>query len=330
MFIVTNRAIDASADGLEQFRNVPSERGPNELRVAKATRTGSNWQVKLLPDRLDGLRDRTARRVLNIAEATPRRAGHHAAARIIDDARRFGRNILLFVHGYNNDMRSMLERMHRLAELYDVEVIGFSWPANGGGNFIDDINGLISYQSDKRDARASAGAFDRLLAKMHELLQMIDPEQRERCPLTVNLLLHSMGNYLYKCVLSSSAYASPDLMLFDNVVLCAADVNNADHAEWIDRIRVRNRVYVTINEDDYALRASRMKFGDAQRARLGQWPHKLNSAQATYVNITDLPFVGDSHTYFEGPAIENADVQRFFHDALNGRRAAADVSWSAR
>lgn len=321
MFLVTNRAIDRRASGLDRLRSIPSDCGPNELRVVEARRRDGRWAVRLLPDRADRHMTRVIRRAIKLPTGAPLRASQYAAAQTMAAARRSGRNVLLFVHGYNNNVRSVLDRMRRLEQLYGVIAIGFSWPANGGGNVIEEFNGLVSYRSDKRDARASAGAFDRMLVKMHTMLQSIDLDRRGNCPLRVSLLLHSMGNYLYKCVLSSSAYASRELMLFDNVVLCAADVNNAGHAEWVDRICVRNRVYVTINEDDYALRVSRLKFGDTQRARLGQWPHQLDSAQATYVHVTDRPGVGDSHTYFEGPAIENADVYRFFHDAMNGRRA---------
>ena len=44
-----------------------------------------------------------------------------------------GKHLLLFVHGFNNDLDDVLERAAGLEARYGVEVLCFSWPANGGG-----------------------------------------------------------------------------------------------------------------------------------------------------------------------------------------------------
>ena len=243
----------------------------------------------------------------------------------------------------------MLDRARNFETLYDVEVLAFSWPANGGG-----ARGVASYKSDKRDAKASIGALDRVLESMLGRLAELngtylekvradamrqfedDPERREKyisrmsnrgCPFTVNALFHSIGNYLYKHLLNSSSSEGTGL-LFDNVVLAAADTDSGGHADWVDRIRCRRRVYVTINEDDQALRAARLKSGDEQKARLGHYPYGLDSRQGVYVQFTDAPFVGDAHAYFEGnTARKNATVKRFFRQALNGERAESQLTY---
>ena len=191
----------------------------------------------------------------------------------------------------------------------------------------------------------SVGAFDRAILKMDEYVQELNSERVARievdatvahgdnadawdghftaemmkdCPFTLNLVLHSMGNYIYKNYMSSTTYRG-DKLVFDNVVLAAADANNPGHAAWVDKIQCRKRVYVTINENDIALRASRMKAGEEQQARLGHWPYELDSRRAVYVNFTAAQEVGDSHAYFEGKAAEkNPEVFRFFGLALNG------------
>ena len=215
----------------------------------------------------------------------------------------------------------------------------FSWPANGGG-----AQGVLSYKSDKRDALASVGALDRVLEKMrvmleefnaHYVTELEDKAQKKfasngeawdryfskevnkRCPFTINLMLHSMGNYLFKHLLSSTTYNANHL-LFDNIVMVAADTNNENHAQWVDHIQCRNRVYITINERDGALMASRMKMGEQQKVRLGHYTKKLDSKIATYVDFTDQPQVGDSHAYFEGGALANEKVKAFFHTVFNG------------
>ena len=358
MFIITNRELRSDRTGLEQFGPRANSLGPNELRMVEVTRAGRAWKVEIIPDELDAAwRARAgidaawltsmgfdpdgkvfgsmyvASQVL--ARVNPRRAGAGPTAAQ-------GKNLLVFVHGYNNDIRDIIERAASFERNFGVEVIAFSWPANGGG-----VIGTASYLSDKNDAKISIGALDRALAKLGDLLGRFnmawvedvrrradavlvrhpgnEERRRERiaeivaaeCPFTVNLLLHSMGNYVYKHLLLSTASFGTALM-FDNVVLAAADTNNKDHAQWVDRIKARRRVFVTINESDHALRVSRMKFGEAQLARLGHYPFDLNASQAVYIDFTGAPKVGSSHAYFEGEPLANVKVRRFFNDAVNG------------
>ncbi len=107
-------------------------------------------------------------------------------------------------------------------------------------------------------------------------------------------------------------------LVFDNVIMVAPDTNNENHAEWVDKIRFRNRLYITINESDYALQASRAKGGSGQQARLGHVTHQLQAQRATYINFTDAEHVGFSHTYFTGDALKNEHVKHFFKRAFNG------------
>ncbi len=354
MFIVTNREVNDSKTGLDKLTGKPNPKGPNELRLVEAKRAGKGWHIDILPDEATpamiaevGL---TPEIDPDTGKPKPIFASRYVARKVLARVNPRGlglpgqgRNLLFFVHGYNNDLGAVLDRAAVFEQLYDVEVVAFSWPANGGG-----VHGTISYLSDKRDAQASVGALDRCFGKLAQYLQEIHADHVKRieaeanarftddaekwnrffseqsqkwCPFTVNMVLHSMGNYLFKHVLGSSAYRG-DCLIFDNVVLAAADANNKGHAEWVDRIRCRRRVYVTINERDIALAASRAKAGEEQLARLGHWIHDLHSTQAVYVDFTDAPHVGDSHAYFEGkPAEKNERVRGFFDTAFNGEFA---------
>ncbi|MEE8169347.1 MAG: alpha/beta hydrolase [Phycisphaerae bacterium] len=344
MFVITNRVIHESQSGLNKLGPTPNPAGPNELRLVEATRQRGRWHIEVLPDYVDAERKR------EIGASRRRRvlASEYAAYKQIARLRKTHRNLLFFVHGFNNDIEAVLERSRQFARAYNVEVLAFSWPANGGG-----IRGAASYLSDKRDARASVGALDRCLAKIFGYLQKIrgkpakaiaaeanrrfpgDAERRNAyiatrlqrdCPFTVNMVLHSMGNYLYKQVLASSVYRGR-LLLFDNIVLAAADANNAGHGAWVDRIRARRRVYITINEDDQALILSRLKLGEEQRARLGHYPHNLESRQAAYIDFTGARGVKRSHAYFEGAPLRNRAVKRFFTRAFNGDRAESGLGF---
>lgn len=344
MYVITNRTVDESKHpGVDAFGNKPAE-GPNNLRIAEVTRRGRGWYVDILPDVITPEMAES----VDLPPDEPHFASAYVARKLLErcagrsvGARtaRKGKNLLLFVHGFNNDMRAVLDRAEKLETHYGVEVICFSWPANGGG-----VHGVLSYRNDKRDAAASIGALDRVLEKMELLLHAFNDqfvtdlearaerqfpdnaeawdryftqEVRKRCPFTLNIMLHSMGNYLFKRLLTSSIY-SADHLLFDNVVMVAADTNNEDHAEWVDKIQSRGRVYITINERDKALNASRMKMGELQKARLGHYGRKLYSQIATYVDFTGQPHVGDSHAYFEGGPLANKKVEAFFKTVLNG------------
>lgn len=348
MFIITNRAVDGEASGMKKLGSRPNEKGANELRVVEATRKGKRWTVKLLDDEL------TARqkKAIGLAESDVAYASAYAAAKVLQEARKAKRNVLLFVHGYNNNIRVILDRAADLEENYEVAVVCFSWPARGGG-----VRGLLSYRQDKRDAKASIAAFERflLLARGHldrlnhhaqaEAMAQAEKEfpennetrddrfqelMDESCPIRINMMLHSMGNYLLKHTISSST--SDEIgTLFDNIVLVAADTNNEDHREWVDRVRAREGVYIVLNENDRALRASETKIGEAQRARLGRIRRKLDAKQAIYVDVTDAPGVGGSHSYFEGAPVrkKTANLRKCFDNLLNGRRAEDQLEFDA-
>ncbi len=337
MYVVTNRQINEDAVGLAKLGDTPSDKGPNELRLVEATRQNGEWQIDIVPDVVTAAMK--AEVGLPPEEELPGSA--YVAKKIFARVQGQARNFLFYVHGFNNDVKATLDRAENLAHLYGLEVVPFSWPANGGG-----WHGVVDYRSDKRDARASTGALSRCFDKMYGYLTAYNEAQAETvrrkahekyphntedreiyiakrmeklCPFTVNMLLHSMGSYLLEWTLRPDPNGLP--LIFDNVTLAAADTNNLDHAGWVDKINVRSRIYITINEHDYALQASRMKFGQEQLPRLGHYVRNLTSEKAIYVDFTGAPHVRRSHTYFGDDALKNDQVQEFFKEALNGKIA---------
>jgi hypothetical protein len=125
----------------------------------------------------------------------------------------------------------------------------------------------LSYKSDKRDARASAGALERSIAKMHGYLQTltrrsernVGKRQRKSIPViwsfaTTTTPIAGKGMPIHH------QYAGPQHgqlrtqtglevvtvrrteYSFDNIVLVAADTNNEDHAQRLERLRCRGRI----------------------------------------------------------------------------------------
>ena len=105
MYIVTNRTVDESKHTeSEAFGSKPIE-GPNELRLAEASRRRNRWHIDILPDQItpqmaksvDLNPDNTYPASAYVARKLIERSGHGAGARPN------GRNLLLFCLLYTSD-----------------------------------------------------------------------------------------------------------------------------------------------------------------------------------------------------------------------------------
>jgi esterase/lipase superfamily enzyme len=360
VFVVTNRAFTKDGStGRYRLKDVPNNKGPKELRLFEATPQDAElreWHLSIIKDR-PRQQDFAAYGVQTARRRNSYRGSDLTAARVVDRLRRENKNLVVFIHGYNNNAEDALRRAWRLADRYQVEVLVFTWPANGGGDgLFEDLHGVASYRSDKSDARASTEALDRALSRLQAQLAELNEgaraeaeadaaeahpndraERRERlvrllqrraCPFRVTLLAHSMGNYLLKKTLMSSTERLSRGTIFDNVIVKAADTNHTDHALWIERLRVTRRVYIALNQDDAALRLSAMKIGDQQQPRLGNTLAEQNAAGACYIDVT--PYVGDRHSYFDEADLARdaaPELTAFFQQALNGEIAEDELTY---
>jgi len=363
VFIITNRRLHSKERGLNIFGDRCNKKGVKELRAVEVTRLGGEWSVNVVPD----FSSRDELLSLDVTEEDLHRLGFDAQDQIPGSAmvvqrtlRRLQalpesrRSLLVYVHGYNNNVESVVRRATEIEEEFGVVCLPFSWPANGGGDYVlEKAHGLASYRSDKQYAEISQSAFDRFMLRLDYYLDAYYVEERngvearvlkqhklhpkndearvfalaralkEICPITVNIMFHSMGNYLYQHTLQSGSFRSNQTLIFDNVILAAADTNSENHKEWVDKIPFRRNLYITINEDDIALSASRKKFGDRQKARLGHFRHGLNSVNAKYIDFTGASDMDNAHAYFCGSPLQNAKVRSFFNTAFAGGRGEA-------
>ena len=180
----------------------------------------------------------------------------------------------------------------------------FSWPSNPGG-FIP-----IEYQRARAISESSAIALDRTFEAMGRYFREV---REEPCEVSFNLLVHSLGNYLFEHFIRSPILAG-ETRFFDNIILNAADVDLLGHSEWIDKIQYSLRVYITINERDRVLDAS-----DAINIdRLGNTVRDLKSERAIYMDLTHGQDVGKKHQHFGTTALANENVKTFFDAAFAG------------
>ncbi|WP_019026179.1 alpha/beta hydrolase [Colwellia piezophila] len=300
MYIITNRNINTRnfKDGVgdhEAFGDKVNIKGPNEVRYATAEKVAGKWQIKL------------------VKETHPITENNLASkkqfALIREQLTTSKKNCVFFVHGFNQSFKKNLEKAYDIEKLYGVEVIAFSWPSNPGGFKTRE------YRHAKRTARASIGALDSTLEKLgHYLKEPFNREALEACDIKLTLMTFSLGNYLFQNYVIDSIYEN-ETAIFENVVLCQADVDNKHHAKWVDLIETGKRVYVTINENDYVLKWSDFNF---QKDRLGRTASKLNAENVAYFDFTDGKGVGKTHGVFYKKT--NPVVKSFFNLVLNGKR----------
>jgi esterase/lipase superfamily enzyme len=310
MFIVTNRNIRENEPPERKFGETFNEKGPTELRLAEANKVEGQWQLEIFPDRMFYQnQEMPASEVIFIREQEQMRVRKQ--------------NCLFFVHGFNTSFEGALEIGYALESIYAVKVILFSWPSNGAEtrSALDRSRGVLSYKSDQREAAESIGALDRCF---EALKYYLDKYSEQACRQSFNLAFHSMGNYILERLLRSDLY-SGETSFFDNICLLAADVNNLAHENWVDRLYYRKRLYITINENDFALAASRAKFGVQQLARLGHWIKNLNARNAFYLDLTEK--VGISHSYFIDDSLEQSAVRNMFDKMFNGSRAEHNLNY---
>ena len=161
MYLITNRALN-KGQGLSVFGKLPSPKGPNEIRIVDVNKKNNSWSVRVVT-----LKKKYS---LDIDINIPWHSSLRVACELFERAQNEKKSILFYVHGYNNDVRDVINAAHLIEKQYkDVIVVPFTWPANGGGS----LTGTASYLSDKSDARTSVFALNRVVGKIqyyHALL----------------------------------------------------------------------------------------------------------------------------------------------------------------
>lgn len=298
MLIITNRNInrDNFINGIgdhNAFGDWVNAKGPNEVRLANAVKKNNQWQVTLIdePDIISSN---------NLPSA-------HALTKLQKKLTTEKKNAVFFVHGFNQSFEKNLEKSLAMEKEHGVEVIAFSWPSNPGGFKTRE------YRHAKRTARASVGALDATLEKFASYLKVpFNKAALEQCEVKFSLLTYSLGNYLFQHYITDALYEN-ETSIFDNIVLCQADVDNHNHASWVNTIETGKKVYITINEKDSVLKWSDLNF---QRNRLGRTAKNLNSPNAMYFDFTAGDGVGRTHDIFYKKT--NPVVKEFFTKVLNG------------
>jgi esterase/lipase superfamily enzyme len=208
---------------------------------------------------------------------------------------------LLFIHGFNVSFKAAVESAAKIGEryskisnkTYQPNIFVFSWPSDGE---------VTSYVNDRHDAEASGYAFARGLMKLATFLKSSNSE--EACQQKINLIAHSMGNYVLRHALQQAQKITNGASLtriFDNIVLTAADEDN-DAFEFDHKLaklpEVAQRITVYFNNGDLALATSDLTKGNPDR--LGHdgpnKPHQI-PAKVVIVDASDVVKGIREHSY---------------------------------
>lgn len=97
-------------------------------------------------------------------------------------------DILVFIHGYNNDQKIVLKRHRALKKSlsqagYEGTVVSFDWPS---------ANSALNYLEDRSDAKKTA------IKLVDDCIKAFSIMQEQDCEINVHLLAHSTGAYVVR------------------------------------------------------------------------------------------------------------------------------------
>lgn len=241
-------------------------------------------------------------------------------------------HILVFVHGFNNDLEGSLTTLAELHRLYvepkesPIEhIVIYSWPARSN---------LLRYRDDARDAVKSGYAMARAFQSMTGFfLKLIRDAQRANedpadalCGQKIHLMCHSMGNRVFESMMVELRRSTkrPN-SVFGEILLMAADVDD-DSLEpekpLADAIMLGERMHIYYHNSDQALGISE-KTKNAFN-RLGRWGARRTVPLPDAVIQADVSYISDDRTLREKVAhhwyyLNSTSVVKDVTEVLNGK-----------
>ena len=258
-----------------------------------------------------------------VTEATPGQFAGTVGAEIGAS----GRNLLVFIHGFDNSFEDAIKRSAFNREWFaasglaaaNTTVVAFTWPS--AGTLFDNLPNLPdkAYKEDQRKAGASATH----LAPFLRVLQPFAAQVRHAGGRAF-LLAHSMGNHALSRAVASlfAGPGAPTTPTFDEAILAAADeVDTTLETASADMFRLRSlatRISVYSSVRDVAMGLSigvngnfRLGYtGPAGKANAAAYPHaQFRSVDCTGVfDFHGLVPPDATHQYYRRSKAVRADI----------------------
>jgi esterase/lipase superfamily enzyme len=232
----------------------------------------------------------------------------------IDDLSKGGRDLLVFIHGFDNTFSDAITRAAFNREWLaasgrvgtDTTVIAFSWPSKGEVTSFPILQ--ADYLSDQKMARNSGIHLMAFFANLMPILEVARANGRR-----VTLLAHSMGNLALEATVESwFLHGNGDGIMFDLAILAAGDCgydsfDQPNLARLSGLVHLAKRIAIYYGHADEVLQVSvavnlgAKRLGqDGPRNRLDQVafpPTRFQMVDCTVYRDYDYNFM-TSHQYY--------------------------------
>ncbi len=243
-----------------------------------------------------------------------------------------GRDVLVFVHGYNVSWKEAVGSAMALQEMLrrraahgtsgtDPIVVLFSWPSDGS------MMPFAAYKSDRADARMSGYALGRALLKLRDYLASLSRE--EFCGYNVNIMSHSMGNFVLQNAverIGEHASGGTPPRILDQVFLCAPDIGEEafEQGQPLQQLHCLARdVTIYFNRGDTAMYISDYTKGNSDRLGHGGVANPLVlHRNVQQVDCSEVVTGIVEHSYFLDGRI-NGDIRESLDSVPQNARARA-------
>ncbi len=214
-------------------------------------------------------------------------------------------SVVIYFHGFDVSFESALCSVSKLQKRlnennYFPDIVVFSFPSNGKLNAED-------YLLDQDDARKSGQA-------VSFLLNYLEENNISGGKPVINLILHSMGNFVLQYGFNQYKKDNSFNRIFKNICMVASDVNyDVFENDFSDLNKISNNVSVFYNEKDWVLGYSNHAILK-NLPRLGKVGPKnkdiILPGRVELINVTDK-IKEDQHGY-----LTNGDNPEFLKELI--------------
>ncbi|MEO7057530.1 MAG: alpha/beta hydrolase [Caldimonas sp.] len=260
------------------------------------------------------------------------------------------RPVLVYLHGNNNTPASCFERCALFDAIFDVEVVGFSWPSEGClpdgslgvGTTLESVGDQDNLAFVIPQNRTSGGIQD-IVRRYHQsqvnarnsidalarFLRLVGAACLDAGHQPYSLAVHSLGNFFLQNTL---AIAGVDESLGEatNVALLAPCADAAGHRQWLGKIACAGQVFVTFNTADTVLAGARIADNGQPKLGAGPGTDLLETPSTRYIDFTGSSTDLLGHNYFVNGAMTGQKkkvLKRIFSSQrdIQGREIARDI-----
>lgn len=220
------------------------------------------------------------------------------------------KNILFYVHGRSKTLEKEWNNIQNIEKIYNVKVFMLHW---------DSWSTRVSRPV--KNAKFASFTLYQSLGIVNRLKKQYPSYFENK---KTFLLCHSMGNIIFKTYMEKYfSIQHLDENLFDSIVFNGADVPFNRHNQWLSKVNFGKKIFVTMNENDSVLLASRT----LDFERLGIWDDRLGlgigidnwilfnrekSLNATYFDLTKVS--GTEHRHYLSSRPEVIQLFKYFFE----------------